>query len=98
MKIATGESINIEFENNFELDDIRKILENSKGVVLYDDTKNNIYPLPSVVNGHDEVYVGRIRKDFSNPNSLNLWCVADNIRKGAASNAVQILEEILKKH
>ncbi len=98
MKIATGESINIEFENNFELDDVRKILENSKGVVLYDDTKNNIYPLPSVVNGHDEVYVGRIRKDFSNPNSLNLWCVADNIRKGAASNAVQILEEILKKH
>ena len=98
MKIATGESINIEFENNFELDDVRKILKNSKGVVFYDDIKNNIYPLPSVANGHDEVYVGRIRKDFSNTNSLNLWCVADNIRKGAATNAIQIMEEILKQN
>ncbi len=93
-----GESINIEFENNFDLDEVKEILKNSQGVVLYDETKNNIYPLASTVNGHDEVYVGRIRRDFSKPNSLNLWCVADNIRKGAATNAVQIMEKIIEQN
>lgn len=91
-----GESINIEFENDFNLDEVKEILGSSKGVILYDDVKNNIYPLATVANGHDEVYVGRIRRDFSQPNTLNLWCVADNIRKGAATNAIQIMEEIIK--
>lgn len=90
-----GESINVEFENDFVLDDVKEILKNSKGVVLYDDVANNVYPLATVANGTDSVYVGRIRRDFSQPNSLNFWCVADNIRKGAASNAVQILEKLI---
>jgi aspartate-semialdehyde dehydrogenase len=93
-----GESINIEFENDFDLDEVKNILKNSKGVKLYDDPQNNIYPLASIANGTDEVYVGRLRRDFSQENTLNLWCVADNIRKGAASNAIQIMEEILKNN
>lgn len=91
-----GESINIEFENDFNLEDVRTILNNSKGIVLCDDPEKNIYPLATMANGTDNVYVGRIRRDFSRPHTLNLWCVADNIRKGAASNAVQILEELIK--
>lgn len=90
-----GESINIEFENDFDLTDVKNILSKSKGIVLYDDINNNIYPLASVANGSDNVYVGRIRRDYSNPKTLNLWCVADNIRKGAAANAVQILENLI---
>lgn len=90
-----GESINIEFEKDFNIDDVKEILRNSPGVILYDDIKNNIYPIATVANGTDNVYVGRIRKDFSNENSLNLWCVADNIRKGAASNAIQIMEKMI---
>lgn len=92
-----GESINIEFENDFDLSDVKKLLKNSKGIILYDDIQNDIYPLATVSNGHDEVYVGRLRRDFSNPNTLNMWCVADNIRKGAASNAIQIMEELIKQ-
>ena len=92
-----GESINIEFEKDFNLDDIKTLLKNSKGVILYDDVQNNIYPIATVANGTDDVYVGRLRRDFSNPNTLNLWCVADNIRKGAASNAIQIMETIIEK-
>ena len=91
-----GESINIEFEHDFDLEEVRHILNNSKGVTLLDDPRNNIYPLATIANGKDAVYVGRIRRDFSNPNTLNLWCVADNIRKGAASNAIQIIEELIK--
>lgn len=91
-----GESINIEFENNFDLDEVKQILKNSKGIILCDDVSNNIYPLATAANGTDEVYVGRIRRDFSQDNTLNLWCVADNIRKGAASNAIQIMEELLR--
>ena len=93
-----GESINIEFENNFDLTDVKNILKNAPGVVLYDDPQNNIYPLATVVNGTDDVYVGRIRRDFSQPNTLNLWCVADNIRKGAAANAIQIMEKIIENN
>ena len=92
-----GESINIEFEHDFDLKDVKNILKKAPGVVLYDDVENNIYPLATIVNGKDEVYVGRLRRDYSNKNSLNLWCVADNIRKGAASNAIQIMEELIKK-
>ena len=90
-----SESINIEFENDFNLDDVKSILKNAPGVVLYDDPKNNIYPLATIANGADYVYVGRIRRDFSQENTLNLWCVADNIRKGAAANAIQIMEQLL---
>ena len=90
-----GESINIEFENDFELEDVINTLKNAPGIIVYDDVQNDIYPLATVANGHDEVYVGRIRRDFSQPNTLNLWVVADNIRKGAASNAIQILEKLI---
>lgn len=93
-----GESINIEFENDFDLDEVKNILKNAPGVVLYDNPQNNIYPLATVANGTDAVYVGRIRRDFSQPNTLNLWCVADNIRKGAAANAIQIMEKIIEKN
>lgn len=90
-----GESINVEFENDFDLNDVRNILINSNGIKLLDDPKNNIYPLASIANGTDFVYVGRLRRDYSQPNTLNFWCVADNIRKGAATNAVQILEKLI---
>lgn len=90
-----GESINVEFQNDFNLNDVKNLLNNSKGVTVYDDVENNVYPLASVVNGKDDVFVGRLRKDYSQPNTLNLWCVADNIRKGAATNAIQIMEAML---
>ena len=92
-----SESINIEFENDFVLEDVINLLKNSPGIIVQDDVSNNIYPLATNANGHDEVFVGRIRRDFSNLNSLNLWVVADNIRKGAATNAVQIVNELIKK-
>ena len=90
-----SESINLELENPFEIDDIKKILNNTPGVLVQDDPKTNSYPMPITVNGKNEVFVGRIRRDFSNNNSLNLWVVADNLRKGAATNTVQILEYLL---
>ena len=81
-----GESINVVFEKSFKLTDIFNTLKSAPGIVVQDDIENNIYPISSNVNGHDEVFVGRIRKDFSIKNGLNLWIVADNLRKGAASN------------
>ncbi len=96
MKTAIGESINVEFEKDFDLYDVRILLQNSPGIILVDNLEKNQYPLASHANGNDEVFVGRIRRDFSIPNCLNLWVVADNLRKGAASNAVQILEYLLK--
>lgn len=84
--------INVTFKKDTEVEDIKSILKNSKGVVLVDDVEDNIYPMPIDATGHDEVFVGRIRRDISQPNSFYIWCVADNIRKGAASNAVQIAE------
>ena len=92
-----GESINIEFEKDFNLDDVKQLLKNSKGIVLYDDITKDIYPIATVANGTDNVYVGRLRRDFSQSNTLNMWCVADNIRKGAASNAIQIMQKIIEK-
>ena len=89
-------SINLEFEEAFEIEDIRKTLENTQGVVVMDEPEKNLYPLPIDIKGKDEVYVGRIRRDFSLDNGLNLWVVADNIRKGAATNAVQILELLIR--
>ena len=91
-----SESINIEFENNFEIDDVFDILKNAPGVIVMDDIKNSVYPLATIASGHNEVYVGRIRRDFSIENGLTLWVVADNIRKGAATNAIQIVEELIK--
>ena len=90
-----GESINVEFENDFDLEDVKNIFKNSEGLILYDDPSNNTYPLASIANGRDEVFIGRIRRDYSQPNTLNFWCVADNIRKGAATNAIQILEKLI---
>lgn len=90
-----GESINVVFEKSFELTDIFNTLKSAPGIIIQDDIENNIYPIASNVNGHDEVFVGRIRKDFSIKNGLNLWVVADNLRKGAASNAIQIIEKMI---
>lgn len=90
-----SESINVEFENDFNIDEIIKALKNTKGIIVQDDIKNNVYPLATNANGHNEIFVGRIRKDDSVPYGLNFWCVADNIRKGAATNAVQILELLI---
>ena len=91
-----SESVNIEFENDFDLDEIRKILSETPGVVVMDDVKNKIYPMPLYSEGKDEVFVGRIRRDPSQPKTINLWIVADNLRKGAATNAVQIAEYLLE--
>ncbi len=93
-----SEAVNIELEKPFELEEVRKVLKNSPGIVLMDDPKNNVYPMPIITHNKDEVYVGRIRRDETVKNGLNLWIVADNLRKGAATNAVQIAEEyILRK-
>lgn len=91
-----SESINIEFENEFDINDLRESLKKAKGIIVEDDPQNNVYPLATTVSGHDEVYVGRIRRDYSIQNGVNIWVVADNIRKGAASNAIQIVEEMIK--
>ncbi len=91
-----SESINIEFENDFDLTELKELLKNSPGIILEDDPNNNIYPLAQNANGHDEVYVGRIRRDYSVPFGINIWVVADNIRKGAASNAIQIVEKLIE--
>jgi len=90
-----SESVNIEFENEFDLDEVRKILSETPGIILQDDVKNNQYPMPLYSEGKDEVFVGRIRRDLSQPKTLNLWIVADNLRKGAATNAVQIAEYLV---
>lgn len=90
------ESINVEFENDFDVNELIDVLKNSSGIVIKDDVNNNIYPMPIISNEHDEVYVGRIRRDYSVKSGINLWVVADNTRKGAASNAVQILEQMIK--
>ena len=96
VKNCHGESINVEFEKDFSIDSVISILKNSPGIIVEDDPKNNLYPIQSMVSGHDEVFVGRIRKDFSVKNGLNMWVVADNLRKGAASNAIQIMERMIK--
>lgn len=92
-----SESINVEFEKDFDLNDLIQTLKNSPGIVVEDDVKNNVYPLAINASGHDEVYVGRIRRDFSVESGINLWVVADNIRKGAASNAIQIVEKMIEQ-
>lgn len=91
-----GESINVEFEKPCSVEKATEILKRAPGIVVQDDIKNSIYPLASTSTGHDEVFVGRIRKDYSVKNGLNLWVVADNLRKGAATNAIQIMEKLIE--
>ena len=90
-----SESINIQLKSKFQLDDIRKLLHESPGIVLQDNPDTNTYPMPIYAQGKDEVFVGRIRKDFSQENSINLWVVSDNLRKGAATNTIQIAEYLI---
>lgn len=91
-----GESINVEFKKPCSVEEATEILKHAPGIVVQDDIKNSIYPLASTSTGHDEVFVGRIRKDYSVKNGLNLWVVADNLRKGAATNAIQIMEKLIE--
>jgi len=92
-----SESINVEFERNFDLDDVRRLLEQAPGVVVVDDPAGLKYPMPLMAHEKDEVFVGRLRRDESQPNTLNMWVVSDNLRKGAATNAIQIAEYLLAK-
>ena len=93
-----AEAVNAEFHKEFDLADVRGLLEQTPGVIVSDDVKNNVYPMPIHSHGRDEVFVGRIRRDESQPKTLNLWVVADNLRKGAATNAVQIAEFMMEKN
>lgn len=90
-----SESVNVEFENDFDLAEVRELLSATPGVVVQDDTANNSYPMPIFAHEKDEVFVGRIRRDETQPNTLNMWIVADNLRKGAATNTVQIAEYLI---
>ncbi|MCA0131213.1 aspartate-semialdehyde dehydrogenase [Winogradskyella alexanderae] len=90
-----SEAVNVEFEHDFDLSDIRRILSNTAGVTVQDNLDVNVYPMPIYANGKDDVFVGRIRRDMSQPNSLNLWVVSDNLRKGAATNTIQIAEYLV---
>ncbi|GFD78636.1 aspartate-semialdehyde dehydrogenase [Tenacibaculum sp. KUL118] len=92
-----SEAVNVQFENDFELDKVRKLLTQTEGVIVQDDVQNNVYPMPILANNKDEVFVGRIRRDESQPNTLNMWIVADNLRKGAATNTIQIAEYLVAK-
>ena len=92
-----SEAVNIEFENDFDLADVRRLLHDQPGITLKDDPTTNSYPMPKYAEGKDAVFVGRIRRDESQANTLNLWIVADNLRKGAATNAVQIAKLLLEK-
>ena len=92
-----GESINVEFEEEFDMQELKQNLCREEMIVLLDDPKKEIYPLQTFVDGKDEVFVGRIRRDYSVKSGINMWCVADNIRKGAATNAVQILQKLIEK-
>ena len=92
-----SESVNVELKKDFKIEDVRRILSDTKGVVLQDDFRSNKYPMPLYVQGKDDVFVGRIRRDNSQSKTLNMWIVADNLRKGAATNAVQIAEYMVAK-
>ena len=92
-----SESVNISFERDFDLTEVRRLLNDFPGITVQDNIDVNTYPMPIYAHGKDDVFVGRIRRDFSQPNSLNMWIVADNLRKGAATNAVQIAEYLVSK-
>jgi aspartate-semialdehyde dehydrogenase len=93
-----SEAVNVEFSNDFDVKEVRSILENTAGVVVQDSTDNFSYPMPIYAEGKDEVFVGRIRRDESQKNTLNMWIVADNLRKGAATNTIQIAEYLVANH
>ncbi len=97
VKGGHSESVNVEFEKDFTIDDVRNILGDTSGVVVIDDPEKKEYPMPLYAEGKDDVFVGRIRRDESQERTLNMWIVADNLRKGAATNAVQIGEYLLAK-
>jgi len=92
-----AEAVNVEFAEEFDLDEVRQLLAGTPGVVVQDDVKNNVYPMPIYAHGKDEVFVGRLRRDETQPKTLNMWIVADNLRKGAATNAVQIAEYLVER-
>ena len=96
--VGHSESVNITFEKDFELNEIRSILESTEGVIVLDNSLKNEYPMPINAQNKDEVFVGRIRKDFSLSQSLNMWIVSDNLRKGAATNTVQIAEYLINNN
>lgn len=91
-----SESVNVELGSEFDLQEVKELLANAEGITLMDDTSKNVYPMPLLAKNKDDVFVGRVRRDDSLPNALNLWIVADNLRKGAATNAVQIAEMMMK--
>ena len=93
-----SEAVNVEFSNPFEVSDVLKILKNTSGITVQDDVKQSLYPMPLTSQGKDDVFVGRIRRDYSKENALNLWVVSDNLRKGAALNAVQIAEYLITEN
>ena len=90
-----SESVNLEFNKDFDIAELKEVLASADGLILQDEPKNNLYPMPRMAHDKDEVFVGRIRRDFSREKCLNMWIVADNLRKGAATNAVQIAEYLL---
>ncbi|MGA1225805.1 MAG: aspartate-semialdehyde dehydrogenase [Tamlana sp.] len=92
-----SESVNVEFENDFDLSEVRRLLSETPGVIVQDNTDTNTYPMPIYAHDKDEVFVGRIRRDESQPKTLNMWIVADNLRKGAATNTIQIAEYLIKQ-
>ncbi|MGB2412140.1 MAG: aspartate-semialdehyde dehydrogenase [Schleiferiaceae bacterium] len=92
-----SESVNVEFEHPFDIADVKKLLSETEGVTLQDQPEFNTYPMPLMAEGKDDVFVGRLRRDFTTDNALNMWVVSDNLRKGAATNTVQIAEVLLKK-
>ncbi len=92
-----SESINVELQKAFDMDELRETMKNAPGIILQDDPAHNVYPMPILAEDTDDVYIGRLRRDFSVENGINFWCVADNIRKGAATNAVQIAEELIRQ-
>ena len=91
-----SESVNVELAEDFTLEEVRRLLSETPGVVVQDDPQNNVYPMPLNAHEKDEVFVGRLRRDFTQPNTLNMWVVADNLRKGAATNAIQIAEYLVQ--
>jgi len=93
-----SEAVNVQFKNDFDLTEVRQILNDTPGIIVQDDVANNIYPMPITAHDKDEVFVGRIRRDESQKNTLNLWIVADNLRKGAATNTVQIAEYLIENN
>jgi aspartate-semialdehyde dehydrogenase len=90
-----SEAVNVQFENDYELNDVRQILHNTPGITLQDNLDTKTYPMPIYAEGKDDVFVGRLRRDESQPNSINMWIVADNLRKGAATNTIQIAEYLV---